>query len=143
MNAILGPNAKLTSDRFGNPNSALLLDHSYATIPGGMYFDPETGGFTIMAWIRGLSMQSFQRIFEISNGANKDNVALLFDSMSLNLELLSESYFSFQTPVTIGVWTHVCVSVTGTNAKHYINGILATQVSGRCSLNIFPIPTEK
>jgi len=143
MNAILGPKAKLTSDRFGNPNSALLLDHSYATIPGGVYFDPETGGFTIMAWIRVLSMQSWQRIFDISNGASQDNVALCFYSMSLKLALLSGSRFYFQNPVTVGVWAHVCVSVIGTDAKFYINGILDTQATSRCPFNVFPIPSER
>ncbi len=143
MNAILGTSAKLTSDRFGNPNSALLLDHSYANIPGGVYFDPEKGGFTIMAWIRVLSVQSWQRIFDISNGANQDNVALIFNSMSLNLALLSGSRFSFQNPVTIGVWAHVCVSVIGTDAKFYINGILDTQATSRCPFNVFPIPSER
>ena len=48
-------------------------------MPAGVYFDPATGGFSIMAWIKLSAYASYQAITEFGNGSYSDNI--MFYSM--------------------------------------------------------------
>ena len=71
-------NAEFSNDRFGNPKSALLLNHGHVKVPPGIYFDPATGGFTIMLWIKVLSHKDWLSILDFANGVYVDNILVEF-----------------------------------------------------------------
>ena len=61
-----GLNYALTTDRFGNANSALNLNTGYMNIPSGIFFN---GSFTIIGWINPTAInQSYSRFIEFGNG---------------------------------------------------------------------------
>jgi len=78
-------NGALDTDRFGKVSSALFLNNGYATAPPGIYFDPATGGFTVMSWIKIASTGPSLRIIDFGNGAESDNImfGLLADSSKM------------------------------------------------------------
>ncbi len=129
-------NGYFTNDRNGNPNSALLLSHGFASIPPGVYFDPATGGFTFMAWVQVFSYAFYQRIFDFGLGQQNENVLLTFSSTSRYLRLDTynvglENRGEFSKPIDPNIWRHVAVSVTGTVATFYIDGIQMGSGSGK------------
>ncbi|RNA39022.1 glycoside hydrolase [Brachionus plicatilis] len=73
-------NAEFTEDRFGNPNSAITLNHGYMTVPGGIYFG---SAFTILAWVKIKSYEKWQRFLDFGNEGNSDNILIkLSDSLN-------------------------------------------------------------
>ena len=62
-------NAEFSKDRFGNPKSALYLNHGFVKVPSGEYFDPTTGGFTIMLWIKPLSHKDWLSILDFGSSS--------------------------------------------------------------------------
>ena len=129
MNMEIKLNGQLTTDRFGNPESALLLSEGYASVPSGIYFDPTTGGFTFMAWIKIIKFTRYARIFEFGNVPNADNVLIYFDHDEKKIYLqtyigatLSKTLFSTNV-FNENEWYHVAVSVSGGTATLYQNGV--------------------
>ena len=129
MDMTIQQNGALTTDRFGNLSSALLLNSGFATVPAGVYFDPATGGFSVMAWLKLSAYANGQAIIDFGNSVNSDNIMFYLYGTTgwgrlaiynANTGVV-ESEFSSQ-PVKIGEWTHLSVSVSGSVAKLYING---------------------
>jgi len=126
-------NGALDTDRFGKVSSALFLNNGYATAPPGIYFDPATGGFTVMSWIKIASTGSFSRIIDFANGAGIDNIhfGLLGSSSSL-----VSTYYPVQlrvegvTSLSLNTWIHVSMAMSKTSSKIYINGILDKTTNG-------------
>ena len=80
MNMTLQLNCQLTLDQFNKSNSALAISHGYATVPASVYFNPETGGFTIMVWVKLSSINQNRRIIEFGNGgSSSDNMFFFFN----------------------------------------------------------------
>ena len=120
--------ATLTSDRFGNPDSA------YHFGGGGDYVliatSPSlniTGDLTIAAWVY-LSSSNvdanaviFSNMLETSphNGYS----FRLWDGDKLRFFCGNQSLFA-TTPLEAELWTHVAVVLSGTTATTYINGTL-------------------
>ena len=59
-----GSNTTFTSDRFGNPNSALALNTGYTIVPSGVYFN--TPSFTISVWVYPKGVKYHARIIDFS-----------------------------------------------------------------------------
>ena len=51
-------NGELAPDRFNISGGSIFFKNGYATVPDDVYFNPETGGFTAMAWIKYLSLNN-------------------------------------------------------------------------------------
>ena len=135
MNMTIQLNGQLTTDRFGNPDSALQLSKGYASVPPGVYFDPATGGFTFMSWIKIISLNSYQRIFDFGLGPDADNILIPCDGQSLNLYFetyLSGAYMGrFYFPqIELNKWYHLAVSVSGSTAKLFLDGVKQGEKSG-------------
>ncbi len=82
-----------TTDRFDKANSALLFNGGYAFLPPGVYFNPATGGFTVMFWLRLLSFNNTsQGVIAFGNG-NKDTINIRFEKKE-NMIIL-ETCFDF------------------------------------------------
>jgi len=82
-----------TTDRFDKADSALLFNGGYAFLPPGVYFNPATGGFTVMFWLRLLSFNNTsQGVIAFGNG-NKDTINIRFQKKE-NMIIL-ETCFDF------------------------------------------------
>ena len=67
-----GSKAGLTSDRFGRPLSALILNGAgYYQLPPGNYFQ---ASFTVSAWLYRRNNLYWHRLFVFSNGPNIDYI---------------------------------------------------------------------
>jgi len=143
MDMKLELNAQLTTDRLGNPKSALLFNKDYASVPSGVYFDPSTGGFTVMVGLKILSNSqiSCQRIFDFGNGQDVDSVVWYFGPAPLLDSYIQPFFYTRNTKSEIPVWTyvdrielnkwyHFAVSVSNNNLVWYINGINVKEISG-------------
>ena len=130
-------NAALSADRFGNANSALYFNHGYATAPPGVYFDPDTGGFTVMVWFKPVTINSFQRIFDFGNGPDNNNifVANVGTNPTLYSNIFPGGINSLSvSSVVINVWVHITFTSRDSNtqeaSKFYFNGILDSTATG-------------
>jgi len=111
-----------TTDRFGNANSALLFNGGYAVVPPGVYFDPATGGFTVMLWLKHLYTSQLaekkQTIIEFGNG-------ILIDSFSLYIKMKSNlvSYcISVDSTVACSEYLDMADRWTHITTVYLING---------------------
>ena len=126
-----GLNYALTTDRFGNANSALNLNTGYMNIPSGIFFN---GSFTIIGWINPTAInQSYSRFIEFGNGNPNDNVQIAFSNGTLNFpnvnvfnatvsknNLVSNSYLNIST------WYHIAFTQDSLgNSNLYLNGIVS------------------
>ena len=88
-----------------------------------------------MTWIKLISTNAYQRIIDFGNSpAPNDNCIIWFHETSLNLyagvfDSNTPHYRDF-TQITLGTWTHVAFSVTGSTGSIYINGVLRNQFTG-------------
>ncbi len=114
----------------GKYGSALNLNGSgqYAMAPAGILAG--VTNFTIAAWVYWNGGAAWQRIFDFGN----DTTNYMFLSPSsgsgtLRFAISTNSYFAEQiletSPLPTGQWQHVAVTLNGTTAKLYTNGVPA------------------
>jgi hypothetical protein len=108
-------NVNSTEDRFDNAQSALLFNGGHAILPPGVYFNPDTGGFTIMLWIRLLSINKVQQVFKVGNGLNKARVKVSINTHRFRCCLQYRCYWVDLDKGLVNRWTHLTCS-------HYANG---------------------
>ena len=140
MNLTIQSNGQYELDRFDNSNASLYLNQGWATAPPGVYFDCAIG-YTIMAWVKLLALNNYQRILEFSNGDNKNDVLFFFDVMKSTLVSATTNqnsgwshFASSTTDIKLGVWTHVATTVNYMDNNVYINGrLVGTATGGICT----------
>ena len=120
-------------DRFGNANSAMYFSKSYATAPSGVYFNPVTGGLTMMVWIKLVSLNNYQRIIDCGNVNGVDTI--IFGSSSTTSTMKTWIFPGglatiSNSSVTLNVWAHLAITSTQTTVKMYFNGILDATATG-------------
>jgi len=127
-------NSSLTEDRFGTLTSALVIASGFGSVPAGVYFDPATGGFTVMVWIKMLYLTNEPSIIDFGNGYYNDNIRLTIQvtgkprlSIYKNMTGVAKSFLS---AIKLNEWSHVAVSVVGSKYFNYINGSLDSQGTG-------------
>jgi len=136
-NMTLVTSSALSVDRFGAANSSLAITRGYATVPPGVYFDPSTGGFTIMLWVKMLafpSSGSSSRFIDLGIRYDLDNFKLgTHDKQQLRLVVYKgniSKYIDSVGLIQLNQWTHIAATVNDSNAFLYINGILDGQITG-------------
>jgi len=135
-NMTLVTNSTLSVDRFGAANSALAITSGYATVPPGVYFDPSTGGFTIMLWVKMLAFPSSgsSRFINLGIRYDLDDFRMgTHDKQQLRLVVYKgniSKYIDSVGLLQLNQWTHVAATVNDSKAFLYINGILDDQITG-------------
>jgi len=116
----------------GSPGFASGLDldgtDEYAMAPAGIM--AETTNFTIAAWVNWNGGAQWQRIFDFGNNTtqymfltpNSGSGTLRF-AVSTNSSGAEQRTETSELPV--GQWVHVAVTMNGTTANLYTNGVLA------------------
>ena len=123
-------NGVYAEDRNGKANSAIHFSYSYALVPPDVYFDPATGGFTVMVWFKLSSLENWQRLidFGTEQDGGGDNI---FVSKSINnqlrFEMKNNALLTLQKDffvISTGIWFHLTVSLSNTLSKvtFYLDG---------------------
>jgi hypothetical protein len=113
----------------GHSGQSVALDgtNSFIELPPSV---PNGPTFTFAAWVYWNGGASWQRIFDFGNGTGQ---YMFFtpssSSGTLRFSISTNSYYSEQiietTPLPVGQWQHVAVTISGSTAKLYTNGVLA------------------
>lgn len=115
----------------GKYGSAMALNgaNQYVMLPANLLAG--VTNFTIAVWVNWAGGNAWQRVFDFGN----DSTQYLFltpssGSGTLRFAVSTNSYFSEQiletSPPPVGQWEHVAVTLNGTVARLYTNGVLAT-----------------
>lgn len=125
----------LTTDRFGNPNSAYHFgEFDFIEVSASPTLDIQ-GSITLSAWTLMESTQSCQTIFDKDSyrlkgwGGNPVGYAL-------ELYMPQQAYASANVPRPIGVWTHVAGTWDGTTLSIYQDGALMSTSTSTGSLSL-------
>ena len=121
-----------SADRFGNTSSAFYFNNGYATAPPGVYFDPSTGGATVLVWFKAVSINTNQRVIDFGSGASD---TIMFSNYgqnpTMNLHLNPGKLRTVSvSSVSLNVWVHLAATFTTTSATVYFNGIFDATVTG-------------
>lgn len=122
----------LTMDRFGNANSALLLERGHGNIPIGLYL--REGGFTLMLWFKLLDRVTWQRLFDFNDYnynrlwyyQNGDSGAFL-----LAVQVQGDFIQDFCGDTVLNEWAHLAVTYNpATNELFgYFNGNFGCRIT--------------
>ncbi len=128
----IGSNGAPSTDRFGNASSALYFNNGYATAPPGVYFDPSTGGASIMVWFKAVSINVYQRVIDFGIGPNE---AIIFSNFgrnpTINIHLNPGNLQTISvSSVIANVWVHLTATFTTTSSTIYFNGIFDASQTG-------------
>ncbi len=122
-NMTLQRNVQKTTDRYGNINSALFFNKSFAILPPGVYFDfLSDGSFTIMFWLKINFLSSKpQTIIEFGNGELLDTFRIVINVKKKEISNCI-SYYQYCLILNFfdltDQWTHF----TFVRNKIYVNG---------------------
>jgi len=121
--------ATLTSDRFGNPDSAYSFDgNDIITIAHDDLLNC-SDELSISVWIKPNTLQNAM-ILGKSNYLSNTNYLLRTKSTGLLQFEYKEFANSNSLPLTAGVWNHIAVVSNTDNSKNlYINGVLASHTT--------------
>jgi hypothetical protein len=123
-----------TTDRFGNATGAIQLNgtNGYVAVPTGVWFN---SSFTVSGWVKPTSYNNWSRLFDFGNGAPNDNVLLAISNGTtgnLHADIRIGTGTNPVTTITkppLNKWSHLVFMHDGTDAKIYMNGVLAGSAS--------------
>lgn len=140
--------ATLTTDRFGNSNSAYNFDgiSNYITVLDNNVLNMQN--FTISTWVKNSSTASFiPARYILNKGCNSPSPSfrLYYQNDGIQQEYVSDCWVPnrvFQNgPSTNNLWTNIIYSYDGQNLKMYVDGVLygTTNQSGSLTNNNNPM----
>lgn len=111
-------------------NHALDFDGAddYVDLPNAAYFSENN--FTIEAWVYPRSYNLWSRVIDFSNGPADNNILMALSDGTSGLPAGSVFYgsigtnFTATTQLALNTWSHLAITVKGSNARIYINGVL-------------------
>ncbi|HUO06846.1 MAG TPA: LamG-like jellyroll fold domain-containing protein [Phycisphaerae bacterium] len=112
----------------GKLSNALNLSGGYASLPTGLL--SSTTEFSISTWVNLTSLATWSRIFDFGTGTT-NYMFLSPQAGGTNLPRFAiltpgsgtEQRIDSSTAISTGVWTNIAVTLSGTNATLYINGV--------------------
>ena len=125
-------NTTFTSDRFGNPNSALNLNGGYTVVPAGVYFNSP---FSITLWVNPYLNESWARLIDFSNGYAVDNIALLPCKGVSNTPFFlgGTANWAFRSTSSLllnnSQWYFLTATYDGSEARIYVDNILVASAN--------------
>jgi hypothetical protein len=140
--------ATLTTDRFGNSNSAYDFDgiSNYITVLDNNVFNMQN--FTISTWVKNSSTApTVLARYILNKGCNSPSPSfrLYYQNDGIQQEYVSDCWVPnrvFQNgPSTNNLWTNIIYSYDGQNLKMYVDGVLfgTTNQSGSLTNNNNPM----
>ena len=140
--------ATLTTDRFGNSNSAYDFDgiSNYITVLDNNVFNMQN--FTISTWVKNSSTASFiPARYILNKGCNSPTASfrLYYENDGTLQEDVSDCWVPNRVyqngPSSNNLWTNIIYSYDGQNLKMYVDGVLfgTTNQSGSLTNNNDPM----
>ena len=114
----------LTSDRFGNPNTAYAFDGDgdYISTPT-IGFPTGSSALSYSLWINpGDNPGTDRRVLQYGANANLQNFNLYINANQYRLDYWGFTYHDFD-PIIQGSWQHVALTSDGLNYAFYLNGV--------------------
>lgn len=114
----------------GRIDNALVFTGSssqYATLPAGLV--STLNDFTISTWVKPSSLDNWARVFDFGSGTatnmffTTQNGANGKPRFAIKISDSTEQLIDAPSALSIGVWTHVAVSLSGSTATLYIDGV--------------------
>ena len=133
-NVIVTDLNKCDADTITGNTLQLNANTDYATIPA---FNMATNTITLMAWIKPNGVQSSTTglVFSASGGATGMNLTT-GGRLGYHWANTSGSYNYVSGPIIpTGVWSHVALVVTATNATFYLNGVPTVRTAAHAAVN--------
>jgi hypothetical protein len=114
------------SDRFGNVNSALVLNGGWTKVPTGIYFN--TLEFSITVWVLPQQVNAWSRVIDFGNGQT-NNVYLSLDhgfnqKPFFVANLGQWEHIGSSQALILNQWQHLAATFKGSTMNIYINGTL-------------------
>jgi hypothetical protein len=133
-----------TTDRFGNPGAALMLNgtNGYIDAPDGVYFNG--GDFTTSCWVKVNAYTNWARIFDFANGQANNNV-LLVSSQAVTGKPQGEIFNGVTSGGAVAsptqttgtnTWTMLTYSFSAGVGRLYINGVQVAQAAQTAPQNV-------
>jgi YD repeat-containing protein len=103
-------------------------DDDYLALPGGVYFN---GNFTIEAWVYPRAFTLWGRVLDFANasqGVNQSVLLTFSDNAGQgnpHLRIAGSTLTLSGSPIRLNQWTHLAVTLNGTSAVIYTNGVAA------------------
>lgn len=118
-----------TTDRHGNENGAVQFNIGYYQFPSGIYFYNE---FTFMIWIKTLSYNNWQRVFDFGEGFKINNLFIGMKVSTGVAELHANEFAQLTNNVVfpLNEWVHVAVT-SQDDTTFFINGVKIFSLGGR------------
>ena len=130
-----GASTTFTTDRFGNPNSALNLNGGWTRVPAGVYFN--AAQFSITVWIYPQTVGYYARLI----GTPLDNILVAFDTGNNNKPELAicpstgcPYVVASTNTLALNQWQFLVSTFDGAYLKIYINNTMTGSVAATYSL---------
>ncbi|MFM7244410.1 MAG: rhamnogalacturonan lyase B N-terminal domain-containing protein [Planctomycetaceae bacterium] len=133
--ATLAGAATLVTGLRGN---AVKFSGGHATLPTGIVSG--LGDFTIAAWVKPDSIATWQRIFDFGSSTSSSMFLTTRPTTAGGLRFAittgsGEQQVNTASPLAVGVWQHVAVTLRGSTATIYLNG---TAVGANAAVSLRP-----
>lgn len=123
-----------TSFAAGISGNAVTLAGGYATLPSGMVAG--LNDFTIATWVKVTTLAAGARIFDFGTGTSTSMYLAPQSGTGMPRFAITtsgsggEQQINSSVAITAGAWTHVAVTLSGSIATLYINGVAAGTNTG-------------
>ena len=132
--------ATLTTDRFGNSNGAYSFDgvNDWIQVADNIDLNPTT--LTIAAWVKPLEYNSMGASMVVNKGWDQSpghyDLLLFSSNHKSRFVLGSNIYVETNSAVNLNEWVFLTASISGLNAKIYLNGVLENSTTLNSNNNL-------
>lgn len=123
------PNADIYFTNSPKPYGYLNFINSCCYLPAAVYLN---GDFTVMTWLKVRSFGYYLRLFEFTGPSY---VILILSEHYTDVTFFAMDAYNVRLQpserISLGRWTHICVTLLGSYGKFYIDGRMVAQGSLR------------